>query len=449
MSVSPPGVPAHLPRRLAICGWFWEWLVLTRPGEAYHDLDRAVAEARERGYNCVRVDSGAFLAFDAQGRRRGPVTFREWAPGYSTALINMQGHGGVPVDVLDRVLRLFDALDAHDMYAILSSWMFQDFIEMVDGAALRDEIIGTPYEERLAALARQQHLVLTALRERGLLHRVAFCEVLNEIEYVPLVGQPRDGHARPTYDEFLDECNFAKPPAVRAALRQRAGEAVAYLRERHPDVLITIDLGHHGALDLVPDNAQVLDCHAYNTGITYAPLAAMGTFGGGLDDGGDPLAHPELAAVVAPFLRPDAQPWAPYIAQARHWLRRQWRTLTWLYHNMDLDYYDRWCLEHFAEIAPAAQEKVAAHLAAAAEAAARLGLPLVMDEGFLFFPPLFSRFPTTRQAQSVDEEGVEAALALGYWGIMPGTHMLPGSPLWRDAGMCEWIRDLNARIRNA
>ena len=72
-----------------------------------------------------------------------------------------------------------------------------------------------------------------------------------------------------------------------------------------------------------------------------------------------------------------------------------------------------------------------------------------MDEGFTFFPPLFSRFPAAPQGQAIEEQGVDAALTLGYWGIMPGTHMLPTSPLWHNEGMCEWVRRLNGCILGA
>ncbi|MDD5729348.1 MAG: hypothetical protein PHV59_12370, partial [Victivallales bacterium] len=45
----------------------------TGSGGAYHDPDRFVRETAERKFNCIRLDDGAGLIHDANGRRRGPV----------------------------------------------------------------------------------------------------------------------------------------------------------------------------------------------------------------------------------------------------------------------------------------------------------------------------------------------------------------------------------------
>jgi len=50
-------LPAHLPRKLSICCWIWDWIVAATPGEAYDDLERCVVEMKERGFNAVRVDA--------------------------------------------------------------------------------------------------------------------------------------------------------------------------------------------------------------------------------------------------------------------------------------------------------------------------------------------------------------------------------------------------------
>ena len=56
-------VPAHLPRRLTITLWDFTWYTQTTPGEPFHDLDVAFAEAVERGYNTVRICAMPFLLF--------------------------------------------------------------------------------------------------------------------------------------------------------------------------------------------------------------------------------------------------------------------------------------------------------------------------------------------------------------------------------------------------
>ena len=50
-----------LPERLTISFWIWGFMC-GKPGNVYHDLDRRMLELKERGFNCIRMDSGAGFA---------------------------------------------------------------------------------------------------------------------------------------------------------------------------------------------------------------------------------------------------------------------------------------------------------------------------------------------------------------------------------------------------
>ena len=52
---------ARLPKRLTIS--FPLWLIYGTSGEfsPYYDIDKAMREHAERGFNCIRIDSGAGL----------------------------------------------------------------------------------------------------------------------------------------------------------------------------------------------------------------------------------------------------------------------------------------------------------------------------------------------------------------------------------------------------
>ena len=63
MSYRPVRPPAHLPERLMITLWDRFWYVPTGPGEPFEDLDRAFAEAVERGYNTIRICAMPYLLF--------------------------------------------------------------------------------------------------------------------------------------------------------------------------------------------------------------------------------------------------------------------------------------------------------------------------------------------------------------------------------------------------
>src|SRR5437870_3250185 len=54
-------IPKHLPERLTITLWDFSWYTQAGPGEPFHDLDNAFAEATERGYNTVRICAMPFL----------------------------------------------------------------------------------------------------------------------------------------------------------------------------------------------------------------------------------------------------------------------------------------------------------------------------------------------------------------------------------------------------
>jgi hypothetical protein len=72
-------IPAHLPKRLAICFYVWHWIF----EDAYADLDKAMRETKARGFNCVRVETGALLTHDQHGKPRGPIRFRPWIEGWN------------------------------------------------------------------------------------------------------------------------------------------------------------------------------------------------------------------------------------------------------------------------------------------------------------------------------------------------------------------------------
>ena len=77
----PKSIPAHLPDRLSICYYGWDWITAALPAEAFGDLERALVQSKERGYNCVRVETGLNWMFDPQGKRRGKIKFGRWIPG--------------------------------------------------------------------------------------------------------------------------------------------------------------------------------------------------------------------------------------------------------------------------------------------------------------------------------------------------------------------------------
>jgi hypothetical protein len=438
-SPSPAGVPAHLPRRLAICYYGWDWFTSALPDEPYGDLARAMAETRERGFNCVRPDMGLGLLYDWNGDRRGPIEFAPWIPGASENLHCVNGRGGGVHDVFDRVMLLFDLAARHDLYIIGTSWLYQDFVAQVADPRLRAEILGLPYNDRIPMLARQWDQLLTELERRGLADRLAMAETVNEVTYTPVYDPDGSAPEHPTPEDWVEE----RHPAPNAVfVKHLCAEAVEFVRERHPDVLVTQDLGSAHELETTfPDSAQVADHHVYTNGLTQALYAAVNL---------DPwfsATVPEVEAneVLRSLLKPDVMPWDEFCRRADR-VRATWRRLGWLYHNIDNRKFDDWCLAHFEEYRDRIRDSAVALFGLAEAFARKRNLPLVVDEGYIFYPPLGSRFVTTPQGRWGEEVCVDAAIETGHWGVIVTGYFRPNTPVWHDDDQCDWVRGLNRRI---
>ncbi len=428
-------IPAHLPRRLAICYYGWDWITAALPGEAYGDLERAVRETKERGFNCIRPDLGLGMLYDASGHPRGKLGFRARLPGANANLQCVDARGGGVHDVRERVMRLFALADQYDLYVIGTSWLYQDFLTDIADDGVREELIRIPHNERLMMLARQWDWLLTELDARGLAHRMAMVELLNEIESTPC--STAAAHT-PTFSEWE---HGASPNAPAEQLRELAYRAVAYLRERHPAQLMTVDLGNaRHCSELLPENAQVVDHHVYSESVTLDIMAAAG-----LPAWSNEATAPVLEGndLLRALLKPEVMSWQALCDRARG-TRNVWRSFAWFYQNLDNAKYDAWCVEHFD--ARRVRESVEHAFRVAAAFAHPRGLPLVVDEGYLVYPPLHSRFVTTPEGRWGEEIAVEAAISTGHWGIIPTGYFRPNTPVWHDDAQCAWIRGVNAKI---
>jgi hypothetical protein len=408
------GLPEHLPPHLAICYWGWDWITSALPDEPYGNLENALSETSERGFNCVRAEMGLNWMFDPSGRPRGEIAFTDWIPGASANLQCVDGKGGGRHAVSERVLSLFELARKRGMYVIMTSWEYQDSNSQVADPDTRDQAFAVPVENRLLHLAQHYDRLLKTLSERGLHRQIAFVEVHNEIDSSQL---PRG-----------------------EAGKRASSQAIAHLRARHPETLITADYGRL-APHLVPDNAQVVDHHIY----VQSPMTAV------LNRAG--YRSPEFPDYEHnAFLRwitvPDPMPWTEFCRRAVR-VRASWWPTAYLYHNLDMDRYDWWCLRHYGEYAEWIAHELRARMAEAGKYAAERRLPLVVDEGYNFFPPLQSQYIQTAAGRWVFGTAVEQAISTGHWGIMPTGYFRPNTPGWHDDRQCAYVRQLNDRILSA
>jgi hypothetical protein len=298
-----------------------------------------------------------------------------------------------------------------DFYVILTSWEYQDSSWLVADPALRAEVMAVPPAERFMHLARLHDRLLTMIEGEDLHERIAFVEVHNE----------------PEYSEF--------PPGAEGA--RLHAEAIAYLRERHPDLLITGDFSSHDPA-IVPENSQLYDQHMYS-GVEWAFEFYRQT----VDHPDFDPEHPRRLPLVDWLLRPDFTPWDEYMVPAQN-VRAEWRPRHWLYDNLDNDRYDYWWFLHFAEWEPKIRAEAKRLYEADCAEAQRRGVPQVMDEGGIFYPPLGSRFEESAAGRLYFEYMGELAGEHGYWGWMPTTYCGPEQPIWTENPA--WLKKVNGRF---
>ena len=187
--------------------------------------------------------------------------------------------------------------------------------------------------------------------------------------------------------------------------------------------------------------AQVADHHVYCDGVTQAFWAKCGITGIRPGQPPDPETNPFLKSM----LKPNPKGWDELVRNAGR-VRQDWWAIAWLYTNLDNEKFDRWCIDHFPEYEQRIKESIDKQFQCAARFARPRNLPLVVDEGFILYPPLNSRFVATPEGRRGEEVGVDAAIASGHWGIMLSGYFRPDTPVWKDDGQCAWAEKVNRRI---
>lgn len=406
-------MPDHLPRKLCIDCWIWNWIVAATPGEPYADLERCMTETTQRGFNAVRVETGLNWAFTLNGTPRGPMEFGPWIAGHGWNWNSVNARGGGRHDVLERLIHLFELAKRHGVWVILTSWEYQDSSWFIADPRIRAEVYSIPTECRFMHLAEQHHRLLNILKAKGLEKNIAFVEVHNE-----------------------PECSdFPKGPENKR-LHQ---EAIAMLRMRHPDILISGDFASHD-YSIIPDNAQVFDQHIYAGAEWHFKCLYGQTV---LNKEFNP-AQPRALEPMQRVLKDDLIPWEEFMKPAQN-VREFWRPIMWLYENLDNAQWDLWAAEKFNEWKDRIRAEARKRFTEDAREARRRQLPLVLDEGGFFYPPRLSRFELSPAGLALLDYFTDLAIECDYWGFMPGTYCGPEHLIWHENP--GWLRRTNERFR--
>jgi Sugar-binding cellulase-like len=407
----PPA--AHLPERLTITLWDFSWYVRTGPGEPFEELDRAFAEAVERGYNTVRICAMPYLLFGS-GLDTSALRLGSLGGGYGQRVRWYDVAQPTVIDARHHLLALFEAAKRHDCYVIVSSWEYQQSSSFAADPGWCDALMGIEPEQRAEAQAVALADLIDFLTEHDLDDRVAFTEIHNEVQ----VGHLADG--LPT-----------GPDERVVALRPRLERALAAFRSRHPDRPVTVNYARVpvGAMRGIPETVDVLVTHPYVYGVLGAFIESYG-LRGPVQDFDQDRADREILLPGAPKIAdwaPD-QPWrltATIVAEPEIYVH-DWG---------DAQAIDRWLYRNYPAWEQAMIGTLRLWLDVAHDWASSHGVPLVFGEGWVGYTPRDSRFEEGPIGAEFCRLAIDESLRVAAWGTIVCSNAAPQHAMWADVSL--------------
>ncbi len=414
--------------RMAISFWIWA-LWDTGTNGFFNDLELRMAELVERGFNCIRIEGGAGITHDAEGRPRGELEFFAALPGHAHFTRQMEHMTGGRVDLMKRLIELCTIAKRHNVKVILSSWYYLHTFWFTD-KNVTASLLGLPPEQRFMRFARGLDRILEELNQRGLADTIVTAEIFNEVNGLDFLG----GYgANKEAGEKLQK------------FRKLHEEALDYLKERHPGVRFSLDTSTPSIHpEIVPRNAQVWTFHSYYLWSVYR------VFEQNLVGGSEDLADPAVYAPIRQFLRRDLVPFQAILdsREGRPPMVRGWYRRIWLYRNLDPN--------AMPELERMLEENLQKHIdeykqgaTRAVEQAVRLrdellpGVPLILGEGVSYCADHRLRWEERSDAYwEVVEHAARAYREHGLWGAVARTNSGPEDPVWHEYP--ERLRRVNA-----
>jgi len=413
-------IPDHLPDRLTITLWDFSWFTQTTPGEPFDDLDRAFAEARERGYNTVRICAMPLTLFGGDDAP-GPLRIANLGRGFGQGTRWYNNAGGATLDGREHLLALFRAAARHDCYIIVSSWEYQQTPSFFATSEQYDRLVAIPPRERCTALGEAMSRLVGFCKENGVADRIAYVELHNEVDNrgTRLIDVAEEGED------------------VVAAIRPYIESGVDIIRKRHPDILVTACYSEPQPyrLDDVASNLQVAHFHIYAYGVLRQLFEEVGLWSDA----------PFPTPLAQRLLRPDAPPFEEWLPDDEWRLdatgvpRRLFYTHDWV----DPVKWDLYLYENYHLYRQSMRDMIRGRLEAYADFARRHGIPAVIGEGYVGYTPLRTSFEEGPVGKDICEFAVTECLRLDYWGAILCSNAAPHHPFWQDVA---WQRTVNSWI---
>lgn len=416
-------VPDRLPNRLKITLWDFSWYTQAAPGEPFDDLERAMRETVERGYNAIRICAMPHFLFGDTEREDDLLRISEMAPGVGQGTRWYNVRGGVTIDARARFRDLIATARRFGVWVIVSSWEYQQSSAFSADDAWFRSLEAVPPEERFMNLAVCLERMVAYLRDQdGLDQQIAYLEIHNEVDISRLRFVPGGD-----LDAYRPQKPFNEA-------------AVAWLRTQCPDLLVTTGYGITPYLDMdsAADNVDVAHFHVY----VYGVLGALERWA---DVRGESPAYP--TEELRSLLRTDA----PAFGACSTGAVPEWRyaatgispSMFYSYDQTDPRLWDRWLYDHHHLYAEAMRWAIDDKLTAIASFAQRHDIPAVIGEGWIGYTPLYSEYEDGPLGTAIAEHAVERAIEHGFWGVVLGSNSAPHHPGWANV---EWQQRLNHRL---
>lgn len=359
------------------------WCLHDTPGEGvYHDLDKVVREAVERGINCLRVDDGAGLIDFSVNPPNGVVPIFEPYTNFTSTIRQSWcvGNGG-DCDLVGRILELFKAAKKYGVSIVLSTWYYLHTYWYCGDQEINRRLHAIPPHERYQFFAEQLDHIIALLRKNGYVEQIAFAEIFNEADGLKFVG---------CYGN-----KFHAPREERLRFKKEHEEAIDFLRKRNPDVLFAYDsyASYDTDPDLFPSNLQIWNFHSYYMWDLYSFIE-----GRLLWEGVD-VESPVENNQVLPYLKVPHAPLADVYAsrKGRFFAEHEWYRRIWLYSQLDpakMPELEAQFIKRFEQNYGLYQEKLVNILDKTVALRDKLcpGVPLVLGEGCTFCGSYFLQF---------------------------------------------------------
>ncbi len=414
MTYTPVPIPEHLPARLTITLWDFSWYVRTGPGEPFADLDRAFAEARERGYNTIRICAMPYLLFgsglDTSAIRLGPLGGEyaqrvRWYDVREPTVIDGRAH----------LKSLFEAARRHDCFVILSSWEYQQSSSFATEPGWCEALMAVDPEQRAERQAEALADLVDFLVEHDLDDRIAFTEIHNEVQ----IGHLADGLPATDPDERT------------VLLEPRLSRAVAVFHDRHPERPVTVNYARVpvGGMRGIPKTIDVLVTHPYVYGVLGAFVAEYG-LRGRPEDFDQVRAQREILRPGAPAIA-DWQPADEWRLVATIVARPEIYVHDW----GDAEAIDRWLYRNYGAWEIEMASTLATWLDVARDWASEHGVPMVFGEGWIGYTPKDGRFEEGPVGAEFCRLAITESIRVGAWGTLVCSNAAPQHAMWADVAL--------------